>query len=189
MINPITFLSKIFKSTNQKELERISKIVKKINSLEENFKKLKDDEFPIKTKELKNKISEGISLNELLPEAFALVREASSRVRNERHFDVQMVGGIVLHEAKIAEMRTGEGKTLTITLAAYLNALSGNGVHIVTVNDYLAKRDSLWMGKVYNYLGVSTGCITNELEDQDRQKNYSHDITYATNNELGFDYL
>ena len=189
MINPITFLSKIFKSTNQKELERISKIVKKINSLEENFKKLKDDEFPIKTKELKNKISEGISLNELLPEAFALVREASSRVRNERHFDVQMVGGIVLHEAKIAEMRTGEGKTLTITLAAYLNALSGNGVHIVTVNDYLAKRDSQDMGKVYNFLGLSSGYINNNQNDEERKKNYHCDITYATNSELGFDYL
>ena len=189
MINPITFLSKIFKSTNQKELERISKIVKKINSLEENFKKLKDDEFPIKTKELKNKISEGISLNELLPEAFALVREASSRVRNERHFDVQMVGGIVLHEAKIAEMRTGEGKTLTITLAAYLNALSGNGVHIVTVNDYLAKRDSQDMGKVYNFLGLSSGFINNDQNDEERKKNYHCDITYATNSELGFDYL
>ena len=189
MINPITFLSKIFKSANQKELERISKIVKKINSLEENFKKLKDDEFPIKTKELKNKISEGISLNELLPEAFALVREASSRVRNERHFDVQMVGGIVLHEAKIAEMRTGEGKTLTITLAAYLNALSGNGVHIVTVNDYLAKRDSQDMGKVYNFLGLSSGYINNNQNDEERKKNYHCDITYATNSELGFDYL
>ena len=189
MINPITFLSKIFKSTNQKELERISKIVKKINSLEENFKKLKDDEFPIKTKELKNKISEGISLNELLPEAFALVREASSRVRNERHFDVQIVGGIVLHEAKIAEMRTGEGKTLTITLAAYLNALSGNGVHIVTVNDYLAKRDSQDMGKVYNFLGLSSGFINNDQNDEERKKNYNCDITYATNSELGFDYL
>ena len=189
MINPITFLSKIFKSTNQKELERISKIVKKINSLEENFKKLKDDEFPIKTKELKNKISEGISLNELLPEAFALVREASSRVRNERHFDVQMVGGIVLHEAKIAEMRTGEGKTLTITLAAYLNALNGNGVHIVTVNDYLAKRDSQDMGKVYNFLGLSSGFINNDQNDEERKKNYNCDITYATNSELGFDYL
>ena len=189
MINPITFLSKIFKSTNQKELERISKIVKKINSLEENFKKLKDDEFPIKTKELKNKISEGISLNELLPEAFALVREASSRVRNERHFDVQMVGGIVLHEAKIAEMRTGEGKTLTITLAAYLNALGGNGVHIVTVNDYLAKRDSQDMGKVYNFLGLSSGYINNNQNDEERKKNYHCDITYATNSELGFDYL
>ena len=189
MINPITFLSKIFKSTNQKELERISKIVKKINSLEENFKKLKDDEFPIKTKELKNKISEGISLNELLPEAFALVREASLRVRNERHFDVQIVGGIVLHEAKIAEMRTGEGKTLTITLAAYLNALSGNGVHIVTVNDYLAKRDSQDMGKVYNFLGLSSGYINNDQNDEERKKNYHCDITYATNSELGFDYL
>ena len=189
MINPITFLSKIFKSANQKELERISKIVKKINSLEENFKKLKDDEFPIKTQELKNKISEGISLNELLPEAFALVREASSRVRNERHFDVQMVGGIVLHEAKIAEMRTGEGKTLTITLAAYLNALSGNGVHIVTVNDYLAKRDSQDMGKVYNFLGLSSGYINNDQNDEERKKNYHCDITYATNSELGFDYL
>ena len=130
-----------------------------------------------------------MEINKIIPESFALVREAAKRTLGERHYDVQLAGGLILHEGKIAEMKTGEGKTLVSTLPAYLNCLTGKGVHIVTVNDYLAKRDSLWMGKVYNYLGVSTGCITNELEDQDRQKNYSHDITYATNNELGFDYL
>ena len=189
MINPINLITGIFKSSNQKELDRIDKIVKKINLLEENFKKLSDNEFPIKTEEFKNKIKEGTTLEKLLPEAFALVREASYRVRKERHFDVQMIGGIVLHESKIAEMKTGEGKTLTITLAAYLNALTGKGVHIVTVNDYLAKRDSLDMGKIYNFLGLSSGYINNDQNDKERKQNYDCDITYATNSELGFDYL
>ena len=189
MINPINLITGIFKSSNQKELDRIDKIVKKINALEENFKKLSDNEFPVKTEEFKNKIKEGVTLEQLLPEAFALVREASYRVRKERHFDVQMIGGIVLHESKIAEMKTGEGKTLTITLAAYLNALTGKGVHIVTVNDYLAKRDSLDMGKIYNFLGLSSGYINNDQNDKERKQNYDCDITYATNSELGFDYL
>ena len=189
MINPLNFISKLIKSSNQKELDRLQKIVNKINSLEESTKKLKDNEFPEKTKKFKEKLKNGADIDELLPEAFALVREASKRVRGERHFDVQIIGGIVLHEMKIAEMKTGEGKTLVSTLPAYLNSLSGKGVHIVTVNDYLAKRDSEWMGKVFNYLGVSTGCISNELSDIERKKNYKSDITYATNNELGFDYL
>ena len=189
MINPINLITGIFKSSNQKELDRIDKIVKKINLIEENFKKLSDNEFPVKTEEFKNKIKEGATLERLLPEAFALVREASYRVRKERHFDVQIIGGIVLHESKIAEMKTGEGKTLTITLAAYLNALSGKGVHIVTVNDYLAKRDSLDMGKIYNFLGLSSGYINNDQNDKERKQNYDCDITYATNSELGFDYL
>ena len=150
MLNPLNFISKLIKSNNQRELDRIAKTVRKINSLEENVKNFQDNEFPKKTLELREKIKSGISLNEILPEAFAMVREASRRVRNERHFDVQLVGGIVLHEAKIAEMRTGEGKTLTIALAAYLNALENKGVHVVTVNDYLAKRDSQEMGEVYN---------------------------------------
>ena len=189
MLNPLSFISKFIKSGNQKELDRLDKIVQKINSLEETIKKLKDNEFQEKTEELKEKLKNGSSLDELLPEAFALVREASRRIRGERHFDVQIIGGIVLHEMKIAEMRTGEGKTLTITLAAYLNALLGKGVHIVTVNDYLAKRDCLEMGKIYNFLGISSGYINNFQEDSERKKNYNCDITYATNSELGFDYL
>ena len=143
MFNPLNLISKFIKSSNQKELDRIGKIVEKINSLENEFKKLNDIDFPNKTQEFKNQIRKGKTLDEILPDAFALVREASKRTRNERHFDVQIIGGIVLHEGKIAEMRTGEGKTLTITLAAYLNALNDKGVHIVTVNDYLAKRDSI----------------------------------------------
>ena len=189
MLNPLNLISKFIKSSNQKELERLKKIVQKINSFEESTKKLKDYEFPEKTNEFKEKLKDNISIDELLPEAFALVREASRRVRDERHFDVQIIGGIVLHEMKIAEMRTGEGKTLTITLAAYLNALYGKGVHIVTVNDYLAKRDCLEMGKIYNFLGLSSGYINNIQEDIERKKNYNCDITYATNSELGFDYL
>ena len=189
MLNPLTFISKFIKSANQKELDRIGKIVTNINDLEESIKKLADSDFPKKTLEFKEKIKNGKTLNDILPEAFALVREASIRVRNERHFDVQLIGGIVLHEAKIAEMRTGEGKTLTITLAAYLNALEEKGVHIVTVNDYLAKRDSLEMGKIYNFLGLSSGFINNDQNDNERKKNYGCDVTYATNSELGFDYL
>ena len=170
MLNPLGLISKIFKSSNQKELDRIAKIVDKINSLEGSVKDLTDIDFKSKTQEFKSKIKNGISLNDILPEAFALVREASRRVRNERHYDVQIIGGIVLHESKIAEMRTGEGKTLAITLAAYLNALDGKGVHIVTVNDYLAKRDSLEMGKIYNFLGLSSGYINNEQNDFERKK-------------------
>ena len=189
MLNPLKIVSKLFKSGNQKEIDRILIIVNKINKLEEDISKLKDEEFPKKTKELKNKINDGYDLNKILPEAFALVREASKRTRNERHYDVQMIGGVVLHEGKISEMRTGEGKTLTIALAAYLNALNGKGVHIVTVNDYLAKRDSEEMGLVYNFLGVTSGYINNDQSDFERKKNYNCDITYATNSELGFDYL
>ena len=189
MLNPINFLSKFIKSGNQRELDKISKIVKEVNLHEEKIKKLKDKEFPEKTLELKEKIKKGISLDEILPEAFALVREASHRTRNERHFDVQIIGGIALHQAKIAEMKTGEGKTLTITLAAYLNSLHGKGVHIVTVNDYLAKRDSQEMGEIYNFLGLTSGFINNDQNDTERKTNYNCDITYATNSELGFDYL
>ncbi len=189
MFNPLKFISKFVKSNNQNELDRINKIVEKINKLENDIKNLKDTDFPKKTLEFKDQIKKGISLNEILPEAFALVREASKRTRNERHFDVQLIGGVVLHESKIAEMRTGEGKTLTITLAAYLNALSEKGVHIVTVNDYLAKRDSLEMGEIYNFLGLTSGYINNDQNDLQRKKNYYCDITYATNSELGFDYL
>jgi len=189
MLNPFNLISKFIKSGNQKELDRIGKIVDQVNILEENTKKLKNEEFPLKTNELKEKIKKGSSLNQILPEAFALVREASARVRNERHYNVQIIGGVVLHESKITEMRTGEGKTLTIALAAYLNALEGKGVHIITVNDYLAKRDSIEMGKIYNFLGMSSGYINNDQNDTERKNNYHCDITYATNSELGFDYL
>ena len=189
MFNPLNLISKFIKSSNQKELDRIRKIVIKINSLENEFKNLNDLDFPKKTDNYKEQIKQGKTLDELLPEAFALVREASKRSRNERHFDVQIIGGVVLHEGKIAEMRTGEGKTLTITLAAYLNALNGKGVHIVTVNDYLAKRDSIEMGQIYNFLGLTSGYINNDQDDTERKNNYNCDITYATNSELGFDYL
>ena len=189
MFNPLNLITKFIKSSNQKELDRIGKIVQKINSLEEKFENLSNTDFPNKTLEFKNEIKKGKSLDEILPNAFALVREASKRTRNERHFDVQLIGGVALHEGKIAEMRTGEGKTLTITLAAYLNALQEKGVHIVTVNDYLAKRDSIEMGEIYNFLGLTSGFINNDQDDLDRMKNYNCDITYATNSELGFDYL
>ncbi len=189
MLNPLKFLSKFIKSTNQRELDRIGKIVHKINSMEKSFANLSNEDFPKKTMEFKERLKNGSTLNEILPEAFATVREASLRVRKERHFDVQLVGGIVLHESKIAEMKTGEGKTLTIVLAAYLNALENKGVHIVTVNDYLAKRDSQEMGEIYNFLGLSSGFINNDQNDYERKKNYNCDVTYATNSELGFDYL
>ncbi len=189
MFNPLNLITKLIKSSNQKELDRISKLVEKINLCEEKFIKLNDSDFPKKTKEFKEQLKNGKSLDNILVEAFALVREAAKRTRNERHFDVQLIGGVVLHEGKIAEMRTGEGKTLTITLAAYLNALNENGVHIVTVNDYLAKRDSIEMGQIYNFLGLSSGFINNDQDDIERKKNYNCDITYATNSELGFDYL
>ena len=189
MFNTLNLISKIFKSNNQNELDRIQKIVKNINDFEKNLKTLKEIEFPKKTNEFIEQIKKGKKLIDVLPEAFALVREASKRVNNERHFDVQLIGGIVLHENKIAEMKTGEGKTLTIALAAYLNALEKKGVHIVTVNDYLAKRDSQNMGKIYNFLGLNCGYINSGQSDEERKYNYSKDITYATNSELGFDYL
>ena len=182
-------LNRLFKSGNQQELNKIKPIIVKINDLEKNFSSLKTENFAEKTQQYKKNILEGRDMNEILPEAFALVREASKRVLGERHFDVQLAGGIILHRGNIAEMKTGEGKTLVSTLPAFLNALENKGVHIVTVNDYLAKRDSVWMGQIYNFLGLKTGCITNELSDQERERNYSADITYATNNEFGFDYL
>ncbi len=189
MFNPLNLLLKIIKGSNQKELDRINKIVKKINILEKDVEKLNEIEFPKKTNEFIEQVKNGKKLEEILPEAFALVREASKRINNERHFDVQLIGGIALHENKIAEMKTGEGKTLTIVLSAYLNALEKKGVHIVTVNDYLAKRDSINMGKIYNYLGLECGYINTGQSDTERKENYSKDITYATNSELGFDYL
>ena len=189
MLNPINLISKIFKSSNQKELNNLAKIVAKINLLEEETAKLDDDDFINKTLELREKYKKGIKLSELLPEAYSLVREASKRIYNERHFDAQLMGGIVLNNNKIAEMKTGEGKTLTIALAAYLNSLENKGVHVVTVNDYLAKRDSENMGRIYQFLGLTCGYINSGQTDDERRKNYSCDITYATNSELGFDYL
>ena len=189
MINPLKIISKIFKSSSQKELDKLTKIVQEINSLEENVASLDDSEFPKKTSELMGKFKNGSKLSDLLPYAYCLVREASKRINNERHFDVQLLGGIVLNQNKIAEMKTGEGKTLTIALAAYLNALESKGVHVVTVNDYLAKRDSENMGNIYSFLGLSCGYINSGQSDEERKKNYSYDITYATNSELGFDYL
>jgi len=189
MLNPLNLISKIFKSSNEKELGKLAKLVDKINTLENQSSKLEDGEFPKKTEELKQKFKNGAKLNDLLPEAYSLVRETSKRINNERHFDVQLIGGLVLNQNKIAEMKTGEGKTLTIVLAAYLNSLGGKGVHVVTVNDYLAKRDCENMSKIYNFLGLTCGYINSGQSDEERKKNYSCDITYATNSELGFDYL
>ena len=189
MLNPLSFISKIFKSSNQNAIDEIQHLLEKVNSLEKEISNLNDEDFPKKTDELKSKLINQKMTDEILCEAFALVREASKRKRGERHFDVQILGGIVLHQGKIAEMKTGEGKTITIALAAYLNSLYGKGVHIVTVNDYLAKRDCENMSKIYNFLGVSCGYINNNQDEHERLKNYKCDITYATNSELGFDYL
>ena len=182
--------SKIFKSSNQQELDKIQNIIEAINNKEADIKSLTEADFKEKTFNFQKNAQNGsLKIDDIIPESFALVREAAKRALGERHYDVQLAGGLILHSGKIAEMKTGEGKTLVSTLPAYLNSLGGKGVHIVTVNDYLAKRDSEWMGKVFTYLGISTGCITNDLDDIARKKNYKNDITYATNNELGFDYL
>ncbi len=182
--------SKIFKSSNQQELDKVKNLVIAINDKENEIKTLSESEIKEKTAFFKKNVQNGSrKLESIIPESFALVREAAKRSLGERHYDVQLAGGLILHQGKIAEMKTGEGKTLVSTLPAYLNCLTGKGVHIVTVNDYLAKRDSEWMSKVFNYLGISVGCITNDLDDNERKKNYASDITYATNNELGFDYL
>ncbi len=189
MFNPINFISKFIKSSNQKELDRLIKIVSKVNEHESKLEKLKNEDFPIKTKEFKDRLIKGESLDKILPEVFACAREAAKRTIKERPYDVQIIGSIVLHEGKIAEMKTGEGKTLSIALTAYLNALDEKGVHVVTVNDYLAKRDCLNMGQIFNFLGLKAGYINNNQDDYERKKNYECDITYATNSELGFDYL
>ena len=181
--------SKIFASYSEKEVKRVMPIVEKINSLEEDISKLSDKELKNKTIEFKQRLSEGETLDNILPEAFATVREASKRVLGMRHFDVQLIGGIILHQGRIAEMKTGEGKTLVATLPVYLNALSGKGVHVVTVNDYLAKRDSEWMGKLYKFLGLSVGLVIAGMDNVKKQEAYNCDITYGTNNEYGFDYL
>ena len=183
------FLTKVFGSKNERELKRLQPMVEAINALESRMQKKGDDELAAMTTEFRQRHANGESLDDLLPEAFAVVREASVRTLKMRHFDVQLVGGMVLHQGKIAEMKTGEGKTLAATLPAYLNAISGKGVHIVTMNDYLAKRDTEWMGNIYRFLGLSTDCIVHGLDDEERKAAYGADITYGTNNEFGFDYL
>ncbi len=185
----LNFATKIFGSSNERVIKNMRTKVEEINALETTISPLSDDALKAKTQEFQSRLAEGATLDSILPEAFAVVREASKRVFGMRHFDVQMIGGLTLHQGKIAEMRTGEGKTLMATLPVYLNALSGKGVHVVTVNDYLAKRDSEWMGKLYNWLGLSVGCIVSNMPDQTRQDAYAADITYGTNNEFGFDYL
>ena len=179
----------LFKTYSEKEVKRIMPIVRKINELEPDMEKLSDSELRGKTDELKKKLQEGKTLDDILPEAFAVVREASKRVLGMRHFDVQLIGGIILHQGRIAEMKTGEGKTLVATLPVYLNALTGKGVHVVTVNDYLAKRDSEWMGKVYKFLGLTVGLVIAGMEPHEKRQAYACDVTYGTNNEFGFDYL
>lgn len=180
---------KLFKSYSEKEVKRVMPIVKKINSLEEEFSKLSDKELTAKTVEFKEQLKDGKTLDDILPEAFAVVREASKRVLGMRHFDVQLIGGIILHQGRIAEMKTGEGKTLVATLPVYLNALTGEGVHVITVNDYLAKRDSEWMGKLYKFLGLSVGLVISGMNPKEKKEAYNCDVTYGTNNEFGFDYL
>jgi preprotein translocase subunit SecA len=185
----VSFLKKIVGTKNDRELKRLDLYVREINSLEQGIQKLSDDELKGKTQEFKNRLNQGESLEELLPETFAVVREVGKRTLSMRHFDVQLIGGVVLHEGKIAEMKTGEGKTLVATLPIYLNALTGKGVHLITVNDYLARRDSEWMGTIYKFLGMSVGVIQHDMNDKERQEAYQSDITYGTNNEFGFDYL
>ncbi len=185
----MSIFSKIFKSYSEKEVKRVMPIVEKINSLEDEISKLTDEELKNKTNEFKNQLKDGKTLDDLLPEAYAVVREASKRVLGMRHFDVQLIGGIILHQGRIAEMKTGEGKTLVATLPVYLNALTGRGVHVITVNDYLAKRDSEWMGKLYKFMGLSVGLVIAGMSPKEKKVAYDCDITYGTNNEFGFDYL
>ena len=182
-------LDKIFGTYSQRELKKIQPTVDKILSYEEEYKALSDSELKEKTPQFKERLKNGETLDDILPEAFATVREAAWRVLEMRHFPVQLIGGIVLHQGRIAEMKTGEGKTLVATLPAYLNALTGNGVHIVTVNDYLARRDSEWMGKLYRFLGLTVGLAVSQMEPEEKKVAYQADITYGTNNEMGFDYL
>ena len=189
MISLGAFATKIFGSSNDRRLKSYNARVAPINALEPKFEALTDEQLRAKTLEYRERFAKGASLEDLLPEAFATVREGAKRTLRQRHFDVQLVGGMVLHDGKISEMKTGEGKTLVSTLPAYLNALPGRGVHIVTVNDYLAKRDSEWMGAIYRFLGLSVGCVVHELDDDERRRAYACDITYGTNNEFGFDYL
>ena len=185
----MSILKKIFKTYSEKEVKRVMPLVEKINGLEEEISKLSDTELRAKTDYFKEQLKNGKTLDDILPEAFAVVREASKRVLGMRHFDVQLIGGIILHQGRIAEMKTGEGKTLVATLPVYLNALEGKGVHVITVNDYLAKRDSEWMGKLYKFLGLSVGLVIAGMEPKEKQEAYNSDVTYGTNNEFGFDYL
>ena len=187
MLSKLT--SRLFGSSNERQIRKYKPIIDQINNLEKEFSDLSDEQLKLKTKIFKERLSKNENLKNILPEAFATVREASKRTLKQRHFDVQLTGGMVLHEGKIAEMKTGEGKTLVATLACYLNALEGKGVHVVTVNDYLARRDSEWMGQIYNFLGMTVGCIISEMDDEQRRIAYNADITYGTNNEFGFDYL
>jgi preprotein translocase subunit SecA len=182
-------LAKVFGTKNEREVKEMQPVVAAVGELEPAMRQLSDAELALKTIEFKERIAQGASLDDLLVEAFAVVREAGRRVLNMRHFDVQLMGGMVLHKGRIAEMKTGEGKTLVATLPCYLNALSGKGVHVVTVNDYLAKRDSEWMGRLYKFLGLHVGVIVHDLSDEERKAAYGADITYGTNNEFGFDYL
>tara|TARA_B100000959_G_scaffold240476_1_gene261719 strand:- start:1880 stop:4444 length:2565 start_codon:yes stop_codon:yes gene_type:complete len=182
-------IGKFVKNSSQRELDKLNSIVQKINAFEAEVKKVDNESFPAKTAEFMSKVNNGMALDDLLPETFAYVREAARRTLGERHYDVQLLGGIILHQGKIAEMKTGEGKTLVSTLPVYLNALKKRGVHLVTVNEYLAKRDSEWMGQIYNFLGLSVGCISNQMGDVERKKSYECDVTYGTNSEFGFDYL
>jgi len=180
---------RLFGSANDRYVKSLEPLVEQINELEPELEKLSDEALRARTAEFRQRLEDGTDLDDLLVEAFATVREASKRTLGQRHFDVQLMGGIVLHRGMISEMKTGEGKTLVSTLPVYLNALTGKGAHIVTVNDYLAKRDAEWMGQIYKFLGMSVGCIVHELDDNERQQAYLCDVTYGTNNELGFDYL
>src|SRR5881409_1611867 len=184
-----TLLAKVVGTQNERELKRLRPIVAEVNAFEPAIKALSDEQIRARTLELRQRVLEGATLDDILAEAFALCREAGRRTVGMRHFDVQLIGGAVLHHGKIAEMKTGEGKTLVATLPAYLNALDGKGVHVVTVNDYLARRDSEWMGRIYRFLGMTVGVIQHDLNDAERQVAYAADITYGTNNEFGFDYL
>lgn len=181
--------SKIIGDGNSREVKKLDRTVDAVMALDEQMQALSDEQLRAKTDEFKGRLAGGETLDDLLPEAFAVCREAAARSVGMKPFRVQVVGGVVLHQGRIAEMKTGEGKTLVATLPVYLNALEGKGVHVVTVNDYLAKRDAEWMGKIYNFLGLSVGCVTNDLKGEDRRRAYLCDVTYGTNNEFGFDYL
>ena len=182
-------MEKVLGDLNSREVKKIEKIADQVMALEEQTAALTDDQLREKTEQFKERIARGETLDDILPEAFAVCREGAWRSVGMKHFRVQVIGGIVLHQGRIAEMKTGEGKTLVATLAAYLNALEGKGVHVVTVNDYLAKRDAEWMGKIYTFLGLSVGCIVHDMSDDAKRAAYNADITYGTNNEFGFDYL
>ena len=182
-------LGKIFIDFNEREVKKLEKIADKVMALDEETQALSDDELKGKTQEFKDRLNNGETLDDILVEAFAVCREGAYRSLGMKHFRVQVIGGLALHQGRIAEMKTGEGKTLVATLAAYLNALEGKGVHVITVNDYLAKRDAEWMGKLYSFLGLTVGCVIHDIDPDERKKAYQADITYGTNNEFGFDYL